>query len=271
MYKPTITLIALAAFGTAACGDDSDQSVTINFAAKVGAEDFVCGDSYDLGMNATTLAISDFRFYVSEVELRNADGVYVPVELDTNNFQVFDVALLDFEDNCTSELGTAEVNSTVTGAIESGDYDSIRFTMGVPFELNHENPAVALPPLNIGSMNWNWQVGYKFLRIDSTGMPVWRMHLGSTGCDGTMTDGGTTMCPNENRVSVELTDFDIATDTVVADLAALTDGAPIDQEQGVDPGCQSKPPDMDCAPLFSNLGLPFGGTPGGTQSFFRAE
>lgn len=276
--------LAFAAFG---CGGSSDGgggaggtagplAVEIQFAAKVGAEPFVCGTTYDnLGANASSLELSDFRFYVQDVELKSSDGQYVPVTLDTeaNIWQTGNVTLLDFEDGCT-DLGTAPMNSVVAGTVPEGTYDGIRFLMGVPFDLNHENPAVAEPPLNLSSMQWNWQGGYKFLRIDSGNLSMtdWRMHLGSTACDGDPVGGGTTACGNPNRPEVELATFDPATDTVVADFAALVDGAALDVNQPeTQVGCQSAPADGDCAVLFDNLGLPFGGSPAGTQSFFSVE
>jgi len=264
--------------GSFGCGDSgsSNQAVTIEFAAKVGTADFVCGDTYEnLGANGTSLQLSDFRFYVQDVELKNADGEYVAVELDTNgnDWQTTNVALLDFEDGCT-DLGNEPMNSVVTGTVPAGTYDGVRFVMGVPFELNHNNPATAEPPLNLTSMAWNWQGGYKFLRIDSGtfSMSDWRMHLGSTGCDGDPVAGGTTMCTTPNRVDVELEAFDPANDTVIADFAALVEGAELDVNQEMTPvGCMAGPTDGDCAPLFDNLGLPFDGSEPSAQQFFSIE
>jgi uncharacterized repeat protein (TIGR04052 family) len=147
--------------------------------------------------------------------------------------------------------------------------------MGVPFEANHDNPATAPSPLNLTSMHWNWQGGYKFLRIDSGNfsMTDWRMHLGSTGCDGDPVSGGTTMCAASNRTEVEFEGFDAGNDVIVADLAALVDGAALDVNQEMTPfGCMAGPTDSDCAPLFDNLGLPFGGEdPAGPQTFFSVD
>ena len=260
------------------CGDSSNgssdpQTVELDFAAVVGEEAFVCGDSYDnLGANDTTLVLSDFRFYVQGVELKNAAGNWVPVTLEENIFQTSGVALLDFEDDC-GELGNPELNDVVTGSVPAGDYDGLRFKMGVPFEMNHVNSATAPSPMNVTSMFWNWQGGYKFLRIDSGQFSPedWRMHLGSTGCEGDPMAGGVTSCANGNRVEVELAAFDASTDTVVADYAALVEGAALDQDQAADAGCMSKPADTDCGPLFENLGLSFAGSSAGTQQFFSAE
>jgi len=274
--------LALAGFG---CDSSSGgeggtggtpQSVTINFAAMVGDQVFVCGTTYDnLGADDSSLEVSDFRFYVQDLELKNADGNYVAIDLDTdgNIWQVDNVALLDFEDGCT-DLGNEATNRVVTGTVPEGSYDGLRFKMGVPFELNHQNPATAEPPLNLTSLEWDWQGGYKFLRIDTGtfSMTDWRMHLGSTGCDGDPLAGGTTACTTPNRVEVELDAFDPESDTVVADFAQLVEGAALDVNQdGTPVGCMAGPSDGDCAVLFENLGLPFGGSVPGTQQFFSVE
>jgi len=272
-----VAALALAGFGCdSSSGGDASQSVAIAFEAMVGSEVFVCGTTYDnLGTDDSSLEVSDFRFYVQDVELRNADGDYVAVELDTdgNIWQVANVALLDFEDGCT-DLGNEATNRVVTGTVPAGSYDGLRFKMGVPFGLNHENPATAEPPLNLTSMEWDWQGGYKFLRIDTGtfSMTDWRMHLGSTGCDGDPIAGGTTACTTPNRVDVELDAFDPESDTVVADFAQLVDGAALDVNQPETPvGCMAGPNDSDCAALFENLGLPFDGSVPGPQQFFSVE
>jgi len=272
-----MVVLALTSVGCdSSSGEAGTQAVTVQFAAKVGTDDFVCGDTYDnLGANDNSLQLSDFRLYVQGVELKNADGDYVAVALtsDANPWQTGDVTLLDFEDGC-NDSGTPEMNAVVTGTVPAGTYNGILFRMGVPFELNHENPATAQPPLNGTTMQWNWQGGYKFLRLDSGtfSMTDWRFHLGSTGCDGDPVAGGTTVCDNPNRTDVELASFDPAADTVVADFAALVDGVKLDVNQPETQfGCMAVPTDGDCAQLFDNLGLPFDGSEAGTQQFFSVE
>ena len=267
------TLMALSALALG-CGDDASapQEVELSFAAVVGDQPFVCGGTYDnLGANDTSLVLSDFRFYVQEVEMKNAAGAWVPVKLAENKFQTGGVALLDFED-CAS-MGNEDLNGLVTGSLPAGEYDGLRFKMGVPFEMNHVNHSTASSPLNITALFWNWQGGYKFLRIDSGQFSEtdWRMHLGSTGCEGDAMAGGVTSCANGNRVEVEFGAFDASASTVVADYAAMVEGAALDQDMTADAGCMSKPADTDCGPLFANLGLAFGETPAGTRQFFSAE
>ena len=97
--------LALMVFG---CGDDADnggtggvggiggapgQGVTITFAAMVGEDEFVCGETYTgLGSDDSELTLSDFRFYVQDVELKNGSGDWVPVALAQNGFQIENVA-----------------------------------------------------------------------------------------------------------------------------------------------------------------------------------
>jgi len=265
------------AFGALAlgCGDSSSstQRVELSFAAVVGDEPFVCGEEYsNLGTTGASLVLSDFRFYVQDIELKNSAGDWVPVRLDDNKFQNNNVALLDFEDGCGA-MGNPDLNDSVLGSVPAGDYAGLRFEMGVPFAMNHVNSATAPSPLNVSTLFWNWQGGYKFLRIDSGQFSEtdWRMHLGSTGCDGDAMTGGVTACANSNRVQVALDTFVVASNTVVANYAALVEGANLGEDLAADPGCMSKPPDTDCGPLFKNLGLPFGDSDGGTQQFFSAE
>jgi len=145
------------------------QEIKLNFAAYVGEEEFVCGESYEgVGTEKSTITPKDFRFYVSNLALINDDGDAIPLELSQDGkWQYQNTALLDFEDGSSScDNGTAEINTTVAGTIPAGDYQSLQFTLGVPPNLNHDDAAIAPSPLNLTSMWWNWQGGYKFLRVD---------------------------------------------------------------------------------------------------------
>ena len=261
----------------ASCGESGEDSsaVSIEFAAVVGDEPFACGESYDgLGANSTSLTLSDLRFYVQDVAFITASGQEVPMENVDSIWQLPNVALLDFEDGC-GDLGNEGTNRMISGTLPFGDYTGIKFQMGVPFEDNHQNQPTAPVPLNLSSMWWNWQGGYKFLRIDSGNFSqnAWRMHLGSTGCDGNPESGGTTQCGAPNRVEVELDGFNPATEVIVFDVAALVDGAALDENQeGTPVGCMAGPMDSDCAPMFDNLGLSFAGAqPSGPQTVFSSR
>jgi uncharacterized repeat protein (TIGR04052 family) len=251
--------------------------VELVFEPRVGGAPFACGTTAaGVGSTATAWEPQDFRFYAHDFVLLDAEGGEHALELASDTpWQHEGVALLDFEDGsgaCAN--GTAEVNAAVRGEVHEGEYVGLRFVLGVPFALNHADAATAASPLNLSTMFWNWQGGYKFLRVEgaTTGQPQGAIfHLGSTGCSADA-NGDVTGCSAENRAVVEVTDFDPTAEPVVADLDALFAGANLDvNAAGSAGGCMSTPGDADCASVFANLGLLFGDADAGVQSFFRAE
>ncbi|MCB9762123.1 MAG: metallo-mystery pair system four-Cys motif protein [Alphaproteobacteria bacterium] len=277
-----LTLIALIGLGACADKDATDdsshsddsgateQDVAVTFAARFGATPAACGQEIPgVGTTGSTISLQDLRFYVHDLRLVDSAGAEVPVTLDDDDlWQNGTVALLDFEDAtglCGN--GTSPTNDTVTGVAPAGDYTGLRFTLGVPFGLNHADAAVADTPLNLSTMFWSWQSGYKFLRMDlsTAGLPEgWFVHLGSTGCtadpDGTVTD-----CTEPNRVEVAL-DMDVDTQVVVADFGALLAGSDVDADGGGAQGCMSGLSDPECGPVLGAFGLS-----GGPQVLFSAE
>lgn len=270
----TIACFGLA-LGLLSCGD-GNAVTSISFAAMVGDQPLTCGQTYSgLGASGADLTIRDFRFYVHDVRLFDVTGEETPFELDDDGkWQNGEVALLDFEDGC-GDMGNADLRTVLEGHAPDGDYVGVRFKLGVPAELNHQNPTAAAPPLSLSELFWTWNAGYKFIRIDArTSLAdAWRVHLGSTQCDGDMMGNATCASPNVPEFSVDGSlDFDPATATVVADVAGLVEASMLDNTMDTPPGCMSNPDDPDCAPIFGSLGLAFGGSPApGTQTFFRIE
>jgi hypothetical protein len=156
------------------------QPVTLNFEGMVGDQPFSCTESYRLGTAETMAMPTDFRLYVSDVALIDAEGNAVPLTLEQDGKWQYDtVALLDFEDRTgTCANGTPETRTQVVGTVPAGDYQGVQFTVGVPFDLNHDDATLAPSPLNLTSLWWNWRGGYKFLRVDlethnmNAGIPV---------------------------------------------------------------------------------------------------
>jgi uncharacterized repeat protein (TIGR04052 family) len=278
----------IAAAPDAIAQSTATQPVTIRFAAKVGNQPFACGSTYRLGKPATQQTLSDFRFYVSDVALIDAQGKIVPLTLEQDNkWQHQTVALLDFENKTGACVnGTTEVRDRVVGTVPKGNYKGVKFTLGIPFSLNHEDSALAPSPLNLTGLWWNWQFGYKFARIDlqsptahrqtkapgheaSGGFPI---HLGSAGCEMTANREKPTRCSSPNRATVTLNRFDPAKNIVVADLAQLVSSSNLTQNQPkTTPGCMSEPNDLDCSGIMAHLGLPFMKQPKAKQTFFRVE
>lgn len=244
-----VTMLCLL-FGSFAACTKPPIPVSVPFVAQFGSESLGCEER----SGATQL--TDLRFYVQGVQLVTADGHAVPVSLDPDNmWQQSDLALLDFEDGSGSCLnGTGETNQFLRGSVPDGEYRGLSFTVGVPFDRNHADPLQAKAPLGDPAMHWHWRAGYKFMRagIRTADDGFW-LHLGSTGCEGTVRN--ISGCNFGNRVRVELADFVLGGDAVVVDLAALTSGTNLDDAVPTD--CSSGPAEATCAEPFKALGLDF--------------
>jgi len=279
--KSTAVLVTVAALFTGCGGSSSDpapQAVTIDFKALVGNVPFSCADTagYAIGTGTLPWIPKDFRFYVSNVRLVDASGVEAPVTLDASAWQGYGTALLDFENGtgqCTG--GTVETNSAIRGTVAPGSYVGLRFDVGVPVASNHLNVQAANPPLANSAMYWSWTTGYKFIKIDgliNRATPfTFNFHLGSTGCTlATPGDFSTSSCTTLNVPSVSFASFNATTQAVALDLALLFATTNFDTADGGGaPGCMSGATDPECAPIFPELGLPFGTTPAGSQASFR--
>lgn len=214
------------------------RNVEIPFQVTWGGEPISCDDA--------NLALTDLRFYASNLELLTVDGdVHVLREL----------ALIDLENGQgTCQNGTTETNRKVSGSVPVADYAGLRFTLGVPFALNHADPLAAQPPLDDPAMHWHWRSGYKFLRagVRSENDGFW-IHVGSAGCQGTV--GNITDCRFPNRVAVELDEFDLGKQSVAIDLEALFKG--INLADGERSDCSSGPPEDTCIAPFRAFGIDF--------------
>ncbi len=259
----------------------ADQPVTISFAAEMAGTPFTCEQAYEgIGVTGSMVEVADFRVFVTNARLIGADGAETPIALDQDGiWQVRNVALLDFEDATgTCVNGTPDMNTSLRGTVPVGDYTGFAFDIGVPFDLNHGDPTLAASPLNLTAMFWNWQGGYKFIKIElsSTGLPVthdanrgWALHLGSTGCASeARTVAPAAECANPNHVAVRFDSFDPAANTVIFDVAPVLAEANVDMNTpDTSPGCMSFLNDDDCVPVMSRLGLPFRDIAAGEQLF----
>lgn len=262
----------------------SEIPVSLRFAGEIGGLPFACGNTYaGIGAPSATITPTDYRFYVSGVELLDKDGNAVPVMVaDRAPWQGSGLTLIDFEDGSgPCEGGNPGLNTVVTGTAPAGEYTGLRFVMGIPFEEAHGDITIASAPLDVSAMFWGWQMGYRYLKVDMIGdmtgghgkRPTgFSIHVGDTGCQGPSFSQRPTSCAQIGAVPVTLEAFDIGQATVVADLARLL--ATTDTTTNMPdtaPGCMSEALDADCAGIFSGLGLAFGESPAGTQSFFASR
>jgi len=213
-------------------------------------------------------ALSDLRLYVSAIELHDRSGRAHPLVLHDNlQWQQSDLALIDLEDGKGACInGSSETYPYLVGSVPPGDYQGIRFIVGVPFERNHADPLTAAKPLDNAAMHWHWRSGYKFLRAGvRTPTDGFWIHVGSAGCEGTVRD--ITGCRFPNRVTVELPNYVPGRDSIAIDLKALL--ADVDLHDGEATDCSSGPPESACIGPFAALGIDFeSGKPAGQQRVF---
>ncbi len=275
-------LLALTSLICTACGNENSHeeplNLSITFKPMVGSQAFACGQTYTgLGTTGTSYEPKDFRLYIHNVRLVSTEGQEVAVTLtDDGAWQKEGLVLLDFENKaglCSN--GTEATNDRLVGTAPGGHYAGLRFTVGVPFEKNHQDASISSAPLNVSTLFWSWAGGYKFIRLDgrTPGQPNGHnLHLGSTECQ-TSGPNQVTSCQNANRFEVELASFDPQkSQSVELDVAALFAGSNLDVNQAQSaPGCMSAGNDNDCAPIFQRLGLAFGNTQANpaNQAFFR--
>ena len=292
--------LALALAGCGGGGSDSaatpstpaTQDVTIQFAAVAGAGNtpVACGTTLaGLGSVAADAQLTDLRFYLTDVQLVNDQGVAVPVTLQANEWQLTSgtdrVTLIDLENAqgaCAAE-GTAATNAVLKGQVPAGTYVALKATVGVPDKLSHSDVMAAAAPLDIMAMGWSWQAGRKFAKIElnpvggvttpsGTGTSVvstFNLHLASTDCTGN-NDGNDT-CAKKNLAQIQLA-FNAATQQVAIDVAELFRGSDIRTNQDGAVGCMSATSDLDCPAVFAKFGLDLAtGVQAATaQTVFRA-
>ncbi len=254
----------------------ADMPISIPFAAEIGGKTFSCAETFaGLGSTAAEMQALDFRLFISEAALTKADGSLQPISLEQDGqWQIGDLALLDFEDaSGACANGTPGLNTTLRGTVPEGAYTGLALTVGVPFAQNHQDPTLAPAPLNTTAMFWNWQGGYKFIRIDMAAVDKapdakgWFLHLGSTMCDAASKTEAPKACKNENRIALRFDGFDPAKNTLVIDPAKVVADADLKvNAPETSPGCMSFLKDADCLTVMGKLGLPYMDLPAGEQA-----
>lgn len=285
------SLLLLAACSSG--GEDTvTRSVSVDFSAEANNVPITCDTQLTgLGTQNTNAAVNDFRFYIHDLALLDAGGSTYTVSLEDSNWHFQNVALVDFTDKDSTCAGAAkDTHTRITGTVNATEatvFTGLRFTLGVPSDLNHADRASASSPLDITSLHWNWQNGYKHARLDvapvggisrpsdnSYSASSWNFHLGSTDCVGTPQLGEDVTCGRPNRPLITLNNFDWQSDTVLLDYGELVDNSNLTQDVGGAPGCMSGETDPECAALFNALGMDVSsGSMSGalTQTVFRVE
>ncbi len=249
------TLTACFVMLSLGCGDKDDlpqlESVEVHFTASVGDAPFQCGQTIDgLGTKQTSLAFTDLRMYIHDVALISPDGTAQPLLIEDDGvWQKDGVALLDFEDGC--ENGTAQINTAIRGQVLGDSFTGIRFSVGVPVEMNSMETVLENrgSPLNQSALFWSWRSGYKYVRLDADSR-FFRFHLGAVNCDDDFS------CNDVNIPTFELDNFSISRDVIDLNIVTLVEDSDLSTNtEGTAPGCMGDPSDPDCEGIFERFGL----------------
>lgn len=202
MIAGTIILLPVLAASTVvltACSGSSATPAEIHFGIGMDGE---TGSSAAVG-------VRNVQFYIHDVQLLDAAGLPHPFRFDAvAPRQSGELALVELGGS-----GETIRNAKIRGTLDSGaagTYTGIRFSIGVPFALNHANPLTAPAPLDRSELFWTWQSGHKFLRVDLLDAGrEWSFHLGSTGCTSpSALRPPATPCAQPNVMRVEITGID---------------------------------------------------------------
>ena len=197
--------------------------------------------------------IQQLQFFISQVEYQTDDGDWYAWPLKTTPYQSDNVALIG-SDCADPQWSKGNWSIDFQSFEDLNQVSAIRFSLGVPFALNHLNPLLQESPLNDSSMFWVWQTGHKFLRLEMlSDTDDWLFHLGSTGCKAASAmRAPKNPCLQPNFARFELsTDFSQGINPIVLDLSKLLN----DVELGRQSSCQSEPDNEVCQQLFAHLGL----------------
>lgn len=191
--------------------------------------------------------LEQLQFYVSDFQHNGQ-----PLLLVENDWQSTQVSLLGTD--CQSP---GQWQILLQQPLPSGE---LRFTLGLPSTLNHQNPLTAQSPLQQSDMHWSWQNGYKFFRLDLQGAAGgWSMHLGSTGCRSASVmraPSAPCLAPNRPQVALQYQQGDKLTLDLAPLFAVLTPSA--------DNSCMSDPNQHSCQQLLPVFGL------GGAQQLWQS-
>ncbi|KAA5538621.1 MbnP family protein [Adhaeribacter rhizoryzae] len=148
-------IIAFLPLLTSSCKEDAEPSlpgeVKLAFKHVVGQNALSLEDQEYTNANGDKFKVSTFKYYISNVVLKKADG--------TEYKQAESYYLID-ESKPASKLITIS-------DVPAGEYSSLTFTIGVDSTRNISGAQTgALDPVN--GMFWTWNSGYVFVKLEGT-------------------------------------------------------------------------------------------------------
>jgi uncharacterized repeat protein (TIGR04052 family) len=175
-HKHKMFLFFFFVFLLVACSEPQQRNkITVQFWSD--NQQLGCEDNEKLANSK--LKIEQVGLFLSNLTLVN-ENVTIPLQLSKNPWQTASVALMYLPSDCQQSHNQTLMFDT---HIDQHLPQTLTFNVGVPFDLNHQNPLSQSSPLNLPSMFWAWQNGHKFLRLDlKAKKEPFSFHLGSVGC-----------------------------------------------------------------------------------------
>jgi len=125
--------------------------VDFDFVFGMGGAPFVLNQELTHPLTGDQLTFSEYRFYLSNIQLRRSDGSWW---VEPESYRIVNAA-------------DAEGRSFTMAGIPAGDYTAMRYTLGVDSTRNVSGAQTgALSPAN--GMFWSWNTGYIMVKVEGT-------------------------------------------------------------------------------------------------------
>ncbi len=191
----TAVLLLLAGCDSSVVGG-GQTDLTLNLKPEVNGSALSTNSNTNYDVNGATISFTSARMYLSEITLLQNETTTVttqdePLTVPAKNDDDEDISHTVL-DKIVLVKQDAGINLYDLGSWPSGEYEGIRFKVGIAGVNNRIDPSQvpATHPLakqTDRNNHWNWNAGYLFLRIDGKvdtdddGVPDddWAVHLGT--------------------------------------------------------------------------------------------
>lgn len=158
MRYHSLAVFALFLFFLGACDPDKDKNATgqvnLNFRAFYEGQPLVMFDqAYDYP-DGMKIKFQLFQFYISDATLRRSSGEVKLSDIETVNFK-------DVQSTAAALRGLS-----FRYEVPVGEYNQLRFGLGVAPNLNATQPGDYSPTHPLAENYWSWALGYVFAKIE---------------------------------------------------------------------------------------------------------
>ncbi len=244
-----LIFISISFFLLAAC-EQKNNDFKLVFSPQFNQQTIHCEQPFQHQNQAWQL--SQLQFFISNVQVKSQENNWIKASI-IHQEKTNPVALIGTSCD-SSETQNSLWQTTIKAPFNPQKITQIQFNLGVPFNLNHQNPLTQPAPLNQSDMFWVWQTGHKFLRLElSNNQNNFTYHLGSTGCESVSPVRAPKVeCKNPNRTTVNIEKFNV-NNPIIFDVATLI--SDLDLTQNIN--CKSSPNNPSCEPLMLRTGIDF--------------